>query len=327
MHVPATATAATATGTQAPAALSAVRRAPWVANGARRSFGSDDASHEAVHSVAVFDAADAKGWGTPSNEPCFILLFEVLDNLPHDRVQWCREENEWQETRVRHLEGWEKSCNKVLEEEKSRPCEVLRRVSDPLIQRCLTTVLNQSPSSGVSPPLSSSSGSSSSSSGGGGSMLSRLSSSLQGMLASLMGGERVTWLPTGCMRLLETVYTARPNATVIAADFSFLPDVRIAGANAPLVAAKRGGVTQDQPTYLVPRGSADIFFPTDFGLLERMDAAACAPSSVERIRGSISSAEFLSSIAGNTFTKDGYNPLLHDFPNTRIFVSTPEQLS
>ncbi|GJP30605.1 hypothetical protein CLOM_g4130 [Closterium sp. NIES-68] len=238
MHVPATATAATATGTQAPAALSAVRRAPWVANGARRSFGSDDASHEAVHSVAVFDAADAKGWGTPSNEPCFILLFEVLDNLPHDRVQWCREENEWQETRVRHLEGWEKSCNKVLEEEKSRPCEVLRRVSDPLIQRCLTTVLNQSPSSGVSPPLSSSSGSSSSSSGGGGSMLSRLSSSLQGMLASLMGGERVTWLPTGCMRLLETVYTARPNATVIAADFSFLPDVRIAGANAPLVAAK-----------------------------------------------------------------------------------------
>ncbi|CAI5967903.1 unnamed protein product [Closterium sp. NIES-64] len=44
--------------------------------------------------------------------------------------------------------------------------------------------------------------------------------------------------PPPHQRLLEAIYTARPNATVIAADFSVLPDVRIPGANAPLVAAK-----------------------------------------------------------------------------------------
>ncbi|CAI5524006.1 unnamed protein product [Closterium sp. Naga37s-1] len=70
-------------------------------------------------------------------------------------------------------------------------------------------------------------------------MLARLSASLQGLLASVVGGgERVIWLPTGCLHLLEAIYTARPHATVIAADFSLLPDVRIPGANAPLVAAK-----------------------------------------------------------------------------------------
>ncbi|CAI5462474.1 unnamed protein product [Closterium sp. Yama58-4] len=59
-----------------------------------------------------------------------------------------------------------------------------------------------------------------------------------GLVASVVDGQRVIWLPTGCLRLLEAMYTARPNATVIAADFSVLPDVQIPGANAPLVAAK-----------------------------------------------------------------------------------------
>lgn len=38
--------------------------------------------------------------------------------------------------------------------------------------------------------------------------------------------------------LFRTIYTMRPNATIIAADFSFLPEVQIQGRNAPLVASK-----------------------------------------------------------------------------------------
>lgn len=38
--------------------------------------------------------------------------------------------------------------------------------------------------------------------------------------------------------LLRTIHTLRPNATIIAADFSFLPEVQIEGRNAPLVASK-----------------------------------------------------------------------------------------
>ena len=53
-------------------------------------------------------------------------------------------------------------------------------------------------------------------------------------------GEEVVWVPTACMALLETLHVARPNHTVIAADFDMLPDVQIAGKNAPLVSEKVG---------------------------------------------------------------------------------------
>ncbi|CAI7766822.1 unnamed protein product [Closterium sp. NIES-53] len=328
----AAATAPAGSNGQAPAAsaASADRRAPRGARGrARDSSVSRDASiddasrrcpHELVHSVAVFDAADVRGWGAPSNEPCFILLFEVLDNLPHDRVQWSRESSEWEETRVKHAgrEGEAEEKERAGKRHDGEVEEARRRHLEGR-EGAGRLYENKSPTSATA-----SSSSNSITSSGGGGMLARLSASLQGLLASVVGGERVIWLPTGCLRLLEAIYTARPHATVIAADFSLLPDVRIPGANAPLVAAKGGGVTEDQPTYLVPRGSADIFFPTDFGLLERLDAAACAPTSVERIRGSITSADFLSTIAASTYTKDGFNPLLHDFLNTPAHTMAAE---
>lgn len=39
-------------------------------------------------------------------------------------------------------------------------------------------------------------------------------------------------------KLLETLHSARPNMTLIASDFSLLPDVRLAGEGAPLVSSK-----------------------------------------------------------------------------------------
>ena len=46
------------------------------------------------------------------------------------------------------------------------------------------------------------------------------------------------FVPTGSMALLETLHDARPNHSIIAADFDHLPDVKIPGKNAPLVAEK-----------------------------------------------------------------------------------------
>ena len=40
------------------------------------------------------------------------------------------------------------------------------------------------------------------------------------------------------MQLLEAVAAARPNHRLIAADFDALPDVRLPGAGAPLVASQ-----------------------------------------------------------------------------------------
>lgn len=39
-------------------------------------------------------------------------------------------------------------------------------------------------------------------------------------------------------RLLETLHSALPNMSLIASDFSYLPDVTIAGDRAPLVSSK-----------------------------------------------------------------------------------------
>lgn len=45
------------------------------------------------------------------------------------------------------------------------------------------------------------------------------------------------WLPTSCLQLLQHICAARPNHMILAADFDELPDVNVAGENAPLVAS------------------------------------------------------------------------------------------
>ncbi len=50
--------------------------------------------------------------------------------------------------------------------------------------------------------------------------------------------EETLFVPTGSMALLETLHDSRPNHSIIAADFAHLPDVKIPGKNAPLVAEK-----------------------------------------------------------------------------------------
>lgn len=43
------------------------------------------------------------------------------------------------------------------------------------------------------------------------------------------------FLPTATLQLLRTMQRARPQHMLVAADFDALPDVKIAGTNAPLV--------------------------------------------------------------------------------------------
>ena len=110
-----------------------------------------------------------------------------------------------------------------------------------------------------------------------------------------------------------------------------------------VVATTAGGTTRDHATYLVPRGAADIFFPTDFGLLARLycqavqmataeardEAALAAEAQVEvQVPAASthvsSTAEFMrrwSPVLGATATTSGYNPLLEDYTNTAVLVA------
>lgn len=45
-----------------------------------------DGKHSSCYKVSQHDAVTATAWGVASEQPCVILLMEVLDNLPHDRL-------------------------------------------------------------------------------------------------------------------------------------------------------------------------------------------------------------------------------------------------
>lgn len=122
--------------------------------------------------------------------------------------------------------------------------------------------------------------------------------------------------------------------SLITADFSFLPDVRIPGERAPLVASKKDGSNSDYNNYLDAKGDADIFFPTDFGLLERMDhycSGWLKPRESKSSKGKkrrtimLDTSSFMEEfgLPSKTRTKDGYNPMLDDFKNTKFYLSVP----
>ncbi|KAH9680832.1 protein arginine methyltransferase NDUFAF7 [Citrus sinensis] len=134
---------------------------------------------------------------------------------------------------------------------------------------------------------------------------------------------RRCWLPTGCLKLLEVLHDALPKMSLIASDFTFLPDV------------KKDGSSTDYGNYLDAKGDADIFFPTDFLLLERMDHYCSGWLKMQKDKSSkqgkkrrtltLDTSSFMEEfgLPTKTRTKDGYNPLLDDFKNTKFYLSVP----
>ncbi|CAN6447795.1 unnamed protein product [Victoria cruziana] len=122
-------------------------------------------------------------------------------------------------------------------------------------------------------------------------------------------------------KLFDALHWALPKMSLIACDFSYLPDVKISGDRAPLVSVK---------------GHADIFFPTDFWLLELIDNHCAQVQNLPTVDDSarkikqrrtviLDSAAFMKEfgLPSRTRTKDGYNPLLDDFRNTKFYLSVP----
>lgn len=74
--------------------------------------------------VTEADAAQPLSWGAPSDQHCFIILMEVLDNCPHDKVVRAGAQHAWQQAMV-------------ASPEHGPPVERLQPLSDPLVQECL----------------------------------------------------------------------------------------------------------------------------------------------------------------------------------------------
>ena len=266
-----------------------------------------------VYSVIRGDASERDAWGAKDAAPCFVVALEVLDNLPHDKVIFRKDSERgghgdhhgWFQTRVR----LDPETNKHVEHH-SEP------LSDALAVRAMETLADAARAETVET-----------------SFARRVARVVEALFAPALASQKIAYLPTGCLKLLETLHGARPNHRLVAADFDSLPGVTMAGRNAPLVAAQAdGGRTRDLPTYLAEVGSADVFFPTDFDALRALDAAARRTVSmddgVERseksARGEVlSTRAFMERWADvqATATRSGYNPLLQDFANTKFFLS------
>ncbi|XP_058102598.1 uncharacterized protein LOC131246457 isoform X2 [Magnolia sinica] len=228
---------------------------------------------------------------------------KVLDNFPHDLIYSENQVSPW-------MEVW-------LQKRHDSECisELYKPLQDPLISRCIEIIDMDKNNTTLG---------------------SKAISATRSIWSKIFPQPRRVWLPTGCLQLLDVLHWALPKMSLIASDFSYLPDVKISGERAPLVSTKKDGSSADYSSYLDAKGDADIFFPTDFWLLERIDHHCSgwlnqqpefkSSKQMKRRRTIIlDTAAFMEEfgLPSKTRTKDGYNPLLDDFKNTKFYLSVP----
>ncbi len=105
-------------------------------------------------------------------------------------------------------------------------------------------------------------------------------------------------------------------------DFDLLRDApsSLEGYNAPTVSTKlqASEAKKDYNSYMVDRGAADIFFPTDFRFLRSMYQSVTG-----KLSDHMKTYEFVEKHSEKQWakTKSGYNPLKEDFSNTSFFLT------
>lgn len=181
-------------------------------------------------------------------------------------------------------------------------------------------------------------------------------------LAGLLGRHpprpdlRAVFVPTGSLRLLKALRERLPRHRAILGDFdSFhardgvpvgagqgtgdasggagLDASPLLAFQAPLVSSRdpSSGAVLDHDTYMVPLGSADIFFPTCFERLSRLHASVCGGRTGDRggVRGEgkgaglvLKQGDFLREYGDTaaTRTMSGFNPMLDDYRNASVFL-------
>ncbi|KAJ0972429.1 hypothetical protein J5N97_020388 [Dioscorea zingiberensis] len=195
-------------------------------------------SHFSRFKVECRDATDRSGWGDVKSYPCWVIMLEVLDNLPHDLIFSPNQVSPW-------MEVWLEQNHGSLQ-----ISEAYKPLQDQLISKCAKIIGLDNDHAAER---------------------NRLISAATKVWSKAFPKPQRSWIPTGCLQLLEVLHWALPKMSLIASDFSYLPDIKVPGDRAPLVSTKKSGCTKDYSNYLDAKGDADIFFPTDFWLLEKID--------------------------------------------------------
>ena len=293
--------------------------------------------HDSRFRVVQGSCTDRLVWdnalSTNSQQKTLIVALEVLDNLPHDRVVFVaatkresdRIEDSWSESIIVDSDDPKSEVDNA-----NRLSERLRPVGqDAIVLQCLDSYLHLRKTKNLQH-----------------SEIYRWMKSLfdLSVLMRLMfyNDPDIVYLPTGfccMMNIIKEKFSSQPQSwSMLVADFDTLPDVQLSGKYAPLVA----GSTKDFNNYIelqVRDGFADIIFPSDFDLIKSIVTTPAPQALVNEKTGRDfpesnaydhykiqSSSSFLrqnlspSSLLQTT-AKDGFNPLLSEFTNTKFLFS------
>ena len=335
---------------EASAALAQAQKARLLAAGVPRD------KFEVVHMPSAMWAEETIDVQA-SDGPWFVVAFELLDNLSHDKLRLVDGPAGTELYEAHVLASTSNNQSRSWEEE-------FRPLADPVLHG-VATMLGLDTREGVNAlrhamlwlPKKDSFG-----------FLEGLQETLSNMMYSMgsVSSQNIqpavdVFVPTGSWLLLRHICSCFPEHQLTLADFnSFPPSPAEQPVNTPLVQSQQGGHTRDwHGDYLAaPRGHADVMFATHFDSLAIMHAAAESISrttavtngnnavtnesntvkndgevtndvesravSVETVRATtVSTAEFMRGHADLECVRclDGYNPLLEDFSNTSILIT------
>ena len=194
----------------------------------------DHLEHVEIINQSIFS------WSAPVHSPCFFLALEVIDNFGHDAIRY----DPFLET---PLQG------SVLIDAAGDFYEYYEPHIDPLALQYLrirdVSARSTYPTPLTWPP----------------SPVRRLRHSLP-FAPNLTPPE---YIPTRLMQFFQVLATHFPHHRLLLSDFHALPDA-VAGLNAPVVQTRYQRRTIPVTTPFVHQGYFDIFFPTDFQLMEDM---------------------------------------------------------
>ena len=228
-------------------------------------------------------------WKEYVNSPCFFLALEVIDNFGHDAIRYDPE------TEV-PLQG------SVLIDENGEMFDFYERNLDPIVSRYLN-VRDTVARAPFRTPIS------------GPKFLRTLRHSLP-LAPNLTVPE---YLPTRLMQFFDILSQYFPAHRLVLSDFNHLPSSdTVAGLNAPVVQTRYQRRNVQVTTPFVHQGYFDIFFPTDFQLMEDMYRALTG-----KLTRVSTHESFLRSWADveATATVSGENPLLSWYKNASMMTT------
>lgn len=267
-----------------------VEISPHLASVQRATLSADPEHMERIHIIerSIFD------WKDYVPDPCFFVALEVVDNFGHDVVRYDSATQEPQQALV-------------YIDTDGELYELWTAALDPCVRQYLAVRAAARSNSSRSPPRQNSS--------------YQVPSLRRRAQAWLAGESRLyttkEYVPTRLMDFFSVLAAHFPAHRLLLSDFHYLPEA-CPGINAPVVQTRYKRRTVPVSTPLVGQGFFDIFFPTDFGVMEDVYRAVTG-----RLTNVVRHEEFMRRWAflEETRCRNGENPLVSWYRNASVLAT------